>query len=305
VAATRAFREGPPERSASERAQRRRASLAPRSHPHPGLGRGPCSALRERGAKRGEVNGQFPSRAERQGRPRRAEQAHRRSRWMRPRSGMQAPPFPRAVAGIPSAGRSPLRGPLGPRAGAPLPGTPRPMRVAAKSGARFVALLGLVVPATTFVALRAIIPISRATRLTKGIFRGSLNPVLARAWQFVTGPRCNFLQIRDGRGRKMAHERSPIGRLHDSRRIMEPSNCPIESVRGTLARHALIDAAERGVVLITCQRHPADPANVSTFRNVAQVWGLRPGASHRPGPASPIRGCSSILGEAGTRQRRS
>jgi len=38
------------------------------------------------------------------------------------------------------------------------------MRVAAKSGARFVALLGIVVSATTFVALRAIIPISLATR---------------------------------------------------------------------------------------------------------------------------------------------
>jgi DpnI-like restriction endonuclease len=49
------------------------------------------------------------------------------------------------------------------------------MRVAAKSGARFVALLGFVVPATTFVALRAIIPISRATRVTKDLFRGSLD----------------------------------------------------------------------------------------------------------------------------------
>jgi len=48
------------------------------------------------------------------------------------------------------------------------------MRVAAKSGARFVALLGIVAQATTFVALRAIIPISRATRSAWGLCRGSL-----------------------------------------------------------------------------------------------------------------------------------
>src|SRR6266403_4019338 len=55
------------------------------------------------------------------------------------------------------------------------PEKPHPMRVAAKSGARFVALLGIVVQATTFVALRAIIPISRATRSAWGLCRGSLN----------------------------------------------------------------------------------------------------------------------------------
>ena len=50
-----------------------------------------------------------------------------------------------------------------------------PMRVAAKSGARFVALLGIVAQATTFVALRAIIPISPATRSAWGLCRGSLS----------------------------------------------------------------------------------------------------------------------------------
>ncbi len=54
------------------------------------------------------------------------------------------------------------------------PEKPHPMRVAAKSGARVVALLGIVVQATTFVALRAIIPISLATRSAWGLCRGSL-----------------------------------------------------------------------------------------------------------------------------------
>src|SRR5438034_10627816 len=61
------------------------------------------------------------------------------------------------------------------------PEKPHPMRVAAKSGARFVALLGIVVQATTFVALRAIIPISHATRSAWGLCRGSLGKRRRRA----------------------------------------------------------------------------------------------------------------------------
>ncbi len=54
------------------------------------------------------------------------------------------------------------------------PKTPEPMRVATKSRARGVALLGIVVSATTFVALLAIIAILSATRLMKDLIRGSL-----------------------------------------------------------------------------------------------------------------------------------
>src|SRR4030066_1876914 len=54
------------------------------------------------------------------------------------------------------------------------PGKPEPMRVATKSRARGVALLGVVVSATTFVALLAIIAILSATRLMENLIRGSL-----------------------------------------------------------------------------------------------------------------------------------
>ena len=64
------------------------------------------------------------------------------------------------------------------------PGKPEPMRVAtkrsaaefrgtAKSRARGVALLGIVVRATTFVVLRAIIPFLSATRLMEDLISGS------------------------------------------------------------------------------------------------------------------------------------
>ena len=49
------------------------------------------------------------------------------------------------------------------------------LRVAAKCGACVVALLGFVVPATTFVARLAAIRILPATRLTKNLIRGSLS----------------------------------------------------------------------------------------------------------------------------------
>jgi hypothetical protein len=47
------------------------------------------------------------------------------------------------------------------------------MRVAANCGVCFVALLGFVVPATTFVARLAATRILPATRLTKDFIRGS------------------------------------------------------------------------------------------------------------------------------------
>src|SRR5438093_9980586 len=54
------------------------------------------------------------------------------------------------------------------------PGKPRPMRVAAKCGACFVALLGIVAQATTFVASLALIRILPATQPAWDLFRGSL-----------------------------------------------------------------------------------------------------------------------------------
>ncbi|MGH8710873.1 MAG: hypothetical protein ACREVA_06110 [Burkholderiales bacterium] len=54
-----------------------------------------------------------------------------------------------------------------------LSGKPRPMWVAANCGVCIVALLGFVVPTTTFVARLAAIRILTATRLTKDLIRGS------------------------------------------------------------------------------------------------------------------------------------
>src|SRR3989441_2936453 len=54
------------------------------------------------------------------------------------------------------------------------PGRPRPMRVAAKCGACFVGLLGIVAQATTFVARLAFIRILPATQSAWDSFRGSL-----------------------------------------------------------------------------------------------------------------------------------
>jgi hypothetical protein len=55
------------------------------------------------------------------------------------------------------------------------PAKPVPVRVAAKLRVRCVALLGIVVPATTFVALLAIIAILPATRLMEDLFSVSAN----------------------------------------------------------------------------------------------------------------------------------
>src|SRR5712691_12336046 len=60
------------------------------------------------------------------------------------------------------------------------PGKPRPIRVAAKCGVCVVALLGFVVPATTFVTRLASIRILPATQSVEDLIRGSLS-VLARA----------------------------------------------------------------------------------------------------------------------------
>jgi hypothetical protein len=62
-----------------------------------------------------------------------------------------------------------------------LPAKLRPLRVAAKSGAHFVALLGIVVQATTFVARLVIIPILTATRSARDLFSGSLRKQFAAA----------------------------------------------------------------------------------------------------------------------------
>src|SRR6266508_1703840 len=57
------------------------------------------------------------------------------------------------------------------------PGKPRPIRVAAKCGACFVALLGIVAQATTFVARLAFIRILPATQSAWDLFRGSRTQV--------------------------------------------------------------------------------------------------------------------------------
>ena len=54
------------------------------------------------------------------------------------------------------------------------PDKPRPVRVAAKFGVCVVALLGFVVPATTFVARLASIRILPATQFAEELIRGSL-----------------------------------------------------------------------------------------------------------------------------------
>src|SRR5437879_9914746 len=67
------------------------------------------------------------------------------------------------------------------------PGKPRPIRVAAKCGACFLIcqlrLLGIVVPATTFVARLVFIRILPATQSAWDLFRGSL--AVARPGCFV------------------------------------------------------------------------------------------------------------------------
>src|SRR5437867_12990404 len=68
-----------------------------------------------------------------------------------------------------------MAGPIGePSDKADRPKRCRPIRVAAKCGARFIALLGIVAQATTFVARLAFIRILPATQSAWDLFRGSL-----------------------------------------------------------------------------------------------------------------------------------
>ena len=50
----------------------------------------------------------------------------------------------------------------------------------------------------------------------------------------------------------------------------------VESLRGTVARHGLMDDAALADALAACRRHLSDPGTVSTFHTVTQVWGRRP-----------------------------
>lgn len=52
----------------------------------------------------------------------------------------------------------------------------------------------------------------------------------------------------------------------------------VESVRGTMIRHGLIDEGELDAAVATCRGHLADPDTVFTSVTVAQVWGRRPRA---------------------------
>jgi SAM-dependent methyltransferase len=49
----------------------------------------------------------------------------------------------------------------------------------------------------------------------------------------------------------------------------------IESLRGALLRHDLIDAASLDATIAACRRHLADPDTVFNYVTVAQVWGRR------------------------------
>jgi ubiquinone/menaquinone biosynthesis C-methylase UbiE len=50
----------------------------------------------------------------------------------------------------------------------------------------------------------------------------------------------------------------------------------VESLRGAIARHRLIDEEDLDAALGACRRHLADPDTVFTYPTVAQVWGCRP-----------------------------
>src|SRR5207249_7200908 len=74
------------------------------------------------------------------------------------------------------------------------PEKPRPIRVAAKCGACFVALLGIVAQTTTFVARLAFIRILPATQSAWDLFRGSLCPF---GWRAVSRHRSHEPFLRD------------------------------------------------------------------------------------------------------------
>ena len=76
---------------------------------------------------------------------------------------------------------------------------PRPVRVAAKCGVCIVALLGLVVPATTFVARLASIRILPATQFAEDLIRGSLIRLLAQKCRDVEHLHAGLAHRLDGR----------------------------------------------------------------------------------------------------------
>lgn len=49
----------------------------------------------------------------------------------------------------------------------------------------------------------------------------------------------------------------------------------VESLRGAIARHRLIDEQDLDAVLAACRKHLADPDTVFTYPTVAQVWGCK------------------------------
>lgn len=49
----------------------------------------------------------------------------------------------------------------------------------------------------------------------------------------------------------------------------------IESLRGAIARHRLIDEEDLDAALAACRRHLAEPDTVFTYPTVAQVWGCK------------------------------
>lgn len=51
----------------------------------------------------------------------------------------------------------------------------------------------------------------------------------------------------------------------------------VESLRGMIARHRLIDEQDLDATLAACRSHLADADTVFTYPTVAQVWGRRPG----------------------------
>lgn len=124
--------------------------LASRSHPRRRERRGPCSALRERGAKRAASNGgctfaRGATKATAEGGAGSRSRFHRRSRWMRPRSGMQAPRSPVRSPASPPLADPPVGGPSARAAGRHRPESRAPSGFARKMFICVVALLGIVV----------------------------------------------------------------------------------------------------------------------------------------------------------------
>src|SRR5437867_961554 len=84
------------------------------------------------------------------------------------------------------------------------------LRVAAKCGACFVALFGIIAQATTFVARLAFIRILPATQSAWDLFRGSLGSLA----QQRRHPGTLFLQLLEGGVHPLARERVDLEPLH-------------------------------------------------------------------------------------------